>query len=546
MARATSTPSGRRDRAWLAIVAVFSLYAALFIYRTSFVLGGTRYFSLFDDAMISMTYARNLAQGHGLVWNAGGERVEGYTNLGWTLWMALLHLLPVARAKMSLLVQVSSAGLLLAGMLFTRRIASAISGSSRLVMIGAVLATGFYLPIVNWSLQGMEVGLLVLMVTAALWKALGTLRSGRFSPWPYAILALAIAVRLDMAVPFAVVLAFMTRNDRANRRRHLAWGLALLAAAVVSQTAFRLAYYGDWLPNTYYHKLTGYPLVFRLTRGLYAAFVFIWRLNPIFFLAAVALLRMRPRDKSIALLAWVFAGQLAYSIWVGGDAWENWGGANRYICVAMPCFFVLFFEGCREIGQRIKTYITTGGAAGAEAAAERPMRRAGIALVVLSLLSFNAVYGPAAIGQALLLKLPVHVDDNRRMVERGLVLAAITDPQATLGVVWDGAIVYFAQRPAVSILGKNDKKVAREPMRTASGWQQLVAFYPGHLKWDYAYSIGELKPDVVAQLWQEPESATQYLARDYTQTRVSGFSMHLKNGSPRIRWDVVRRLETPR
>ena len=32
-----------------------------------------------DDAMIpSMRYARNLAQGTGVVWNAG-ERVEGYT-----------------------------------------------------------------------------------------------------------------------------------------------------------------------------------------------------------------------------------------------------------------------------------------------------------------------------------------------------------------------------------------------------------------------------------------------------------------------------------
>jgi hypothetical protein len=67
-----------------------------------------------------------------------------------------------------------------------------------------------------------------------------------------------------------------------------------------------------------------------------------------------------------------------------------------------------------------------------------------------------------------------------------------------VAVVCDGAIVYFADRPAVSILGKNDRKVAHERMRTISGAKQIVAFYPGHLKWDYAYSIGQLKPDVVA------------------------------------------------
>ena len=49
---------------------------------------GRRYFGLFDDAMISMRYAWNFSHGQGLVWNAG-ERIEGYTNLLWTLIMAV-------------------------------------------------------------------------------------------------------------------------------------------------------------------------------------------------------------------------------------------------------------------------------------------------------------------------------------------------------------------------------------------------------------------------------------------------------------------------
>ena len=40
-----------------------------------------------DDAFISYRYARNLVEGSGLVYNPG-ERVEGYTNLLWTLWIA--------------------------------------------------------------------------------------------------------------------------------------------------------------------------------------------------------------------------------------------------------------------------------------------------------------------------------------------------------------------------------------------------------------------------------------------------------------------------
>ena len=44
---------------------------------------------LTDDAFISFRYARNLLEGHGLVFNPG-ERVEGYTNFLWVLELAAL------------------------------------------------------------------------------------------------------------------------------------------------------------------------------------------------------------------------------------------------------------------------------------------------------------------------------------------------------------------------------------------------------------------------------------------------------------------------
>ena len=47
----------------------------------------TRIAWLADDSFVSFRYAWNLVHGHGLVYNAG-ERVEGYSNLLWTLLMA--------------------------------------------------------------------------------------------------------------------------------------------------------------------------------------------------------------------------------------------------------------------------------------------------------------------------------------------------------------------------------------------------------------------------------------------------------------------------
>lgn len=54
---------------------------------TGAVLAVQRYW-MCDDAFISFRYADNLVRGLGLVFNAG-ERVEGFTNLLWTLWAAL-------------------------------------------------------------------------------------------------------------------------------------------------------------------------------------------------------------------------------------------------------------------------------------------------------------------------------------------------------------------------------------------------------------------------------------------------------------------------
>src|SRR5690554_5604676 len=48
-----------------------------------------------DDAFISYRYAKNLAEGHGLVYNPGDPPVEGYTNGLWTYALAGLHLFPV-------------------------------------------------------------------------------------------------------------------------------------------------------------------------------------------------------------------------------------------------------------------------------------------------------------------------------------------------------------------------------------------------------------------------------------------------------------------
>src|SRR5512138_1556369 len=104
------------------LVLGYIFYCYRYIVATSFEIEGKTYYVLFDDAMISMRYAYNLAHGNGLVWNAG-ERVEGFTNPLWVFYMALLHrVLPVPLPTISLAMQVTGTALLAGNLYFVRRI----------------------------------------------------------------------------------------------------------------------------------------------------------------------------------------------------------------------------------------------------------------------------------------------------------------------------------------------------------------------------------------------------------------------------------------
>jgi hypothetical protein len=339
-------PAFRKITAIFALLSVvYSIYAALYIYRNSVVVEGQRYFVLFDDAMVSMCYARNLVHGEGLVWNPG-ERVEGFTNPLWIFFMAGIHLLPLSDRFISLPVQIAGMLFFIACLYFTLRIAEEIKPGA-IVPLLAVGLTALYGQISAWNLLGMEVSVLLLITTAAVWMAIKVLKGGQFSPWLYLLLGVGTLVRMDMAVLFLAILVFISVFDAANRQKHLLWGVGLLVAFLGGQTLLRHWYYGEWLPNTYYLKVTGAPIWLLIKNGLFVFLKFVWRFNPVLFaLPFLFALTWRTastwREKSVVyLLAWVFAAFCAYSIYVGGDSWESKGGANRFIATGLPLFFIL-------------------------------------------------------------------------------------------------------------------------------------------------------------------------------------------------------------
>jgi hypothetical protein len=511
------------------IILLYLVYASIYIYHTSFIVSGERYFVLFDDAMISMRYAKNLAAGHGLVWNPGEAPIEGYTNPLWVIFMAGFHLLPISASKISLTIQISGAFFLAINLYFVFQIAQKLFHNLVISTLATIL-TALYLPLNNWGLQGMEVSLLILMLSATVWLVINNLEHNRFSIWPYLILGVGTLVRIDMAIPYLVVLGFLVLADAQNRRKNLVWGLGLLAAFLGGQTLFRLWYYGEPLPNTYYLKMGDFPLIIRLKRGGYVLFKLMEQMNWVLFLLPFTALLFR-RDRLILFLFAIMGGQVFYSVYVGGDAWEHVGGSNRYIVLASPYYFILFTFTVERILYAVASLVKP------EIEPHHWVIQLGlIILVFASMVNFNLLSNQKSLRRWILTRPPDYVEANVEYITIVNHLKEFTTPETRIAVVSAGAIPYFSDLPAIDLLGKNDPVIAKGPNHISGG---IVYLRPGHMKWDYDYSIGTLKPDVVLQIWGDIETAEAYLAKYYVNAKVDEMVFSVRPESRNILWERV-------
>jgi arabinofuranosyltransferase len=510
------------------IIFLFAVYSGIFIFQSAVNISGERYFTLFEDAMISMRYAKNLAHGHGLVWNPGGEHVEGFTNFLWTIFMSLFHLLPTPESKMSLLIQIAGAFLLFLNLIYTKRIAFIISNGSRLITSCAVFLTAFYFPLNYWGLLGMEVSALVLLTSMCIWKSLQNKKTVQLEI--YLLLMIGVLIRLDMVLIFIFFLIFHFFNtpDLHERKKNLLIGLGVLSISIGSQTIFRIWYFGDPLPNTYYLKMTGYPVMWRIIRGLATALNFAIKNWWVFLLAFMA--AYRRRDQSTVLLAGIFFVQLCYSIYVGGDAWEEGGGSNRFVSVAMPGVFLLYSLGAEHLQFQKGWKLFAPQSAG----------RRILILTIVGALGLNALRGPDSWYEWLLIRHPEHGAPQKQMVELAMACKNVTTDSARAATALSGIFPYFFGRSVIDLLGKNDRVIAHQKARTDILHPGILTFYPGHMKWDYRYGIETQQPDIVANLWSGAEVIKDYLSRNYIKVKVGDSSFFAKKTSPNILWDKVK------
>ena len=248
-------------RRWLWLGGWLLAWAALACWRWS------REPYLLDDAFISFRYARNLVEGHGLVYNPG-ERVEGYTNLLWTLFAAgflRLGIDPVTGTRMlgvgSYLVSTAGVAWLVVRDPAPRPIWKHLALA--LAPLALILPAGY----AGFAGTGMETSFVGLLGLALAWRGFLAPPRTRGDRAIFAALSMAlVATRLD-GVPWVVLAAgvtlwqpFARGAPAAPLAERVAATVRLYAPAAALLGMLLIArfwYYGELLPNTYWAKVEG-------------------------------------------------------------------------------------------------------------------------------------------------------------------------------------------------------------------------------------------------------------------------------------------------
>jgi arabinofuranosyltransferase len=509
---------------------------------------------LSDDALISYHYAQNLAAGYGLVYNVG-ERVEGYTNFLWTVLFAAIITLggdPVAWSY------ILGAALAVAIVLLTYALGARLRTPAVGLLAALIVATSQSLLLYTSRGSGLETGLFTLLILAGVARYL----TAAHRPWPLAgaglLFALAALTRPEGALVFGLTGVHLagvvfgprfaawieerrTTND--ERRTTIVFGLwsfvpgrqspmRWFAGALVPLSAFaaaflliflpyflwRVSYYGDLLPNTFYAK-TGGGLR-QVVRGARYAGGFALTLGgPLLLLIGVPWWR----NWRAALASWrgyLLPLTLAYTVYiiaVGGDHFRG----ERFFVPLLPWFAILLADGLELLlargSARVRAVAPPSPLVVQEGKCNEGNVSGGTGFLrpVLTGLLIT-VFAGAALLRTAPIDITIRGLDESVWIWReiGWWVADNGPPDASIAAEGAGAPAYYSRRTTIDMLGLTNRHIARVSV------PDMGAGVAGHEKRDPDYVLNTRQPTYIPQIWEAYFGGASVLNERYRQISV--------------------------
>lgn len=463
-ASATATrprSGGLRKSSVAAVVGVVAVTACVFASNVG------KYYFIGDDSFISFRYAHHLIEGYGPVWNHG-ERVEGYTNFLWVLLMAGAMRLGIEPQVASNLLGIIS-GACLIGLLpvFSARLSSWRNPFIWLPSLVLSVSRSF----TAWCTGGLETMFFTLVVFLGFWAFLEERERHVAQPVGSSLLFAVAALTRPEGALFMCIAGFFFAAETMSGKRRLRAGMVWLLPFVLvigSHYLWRRAYYGYWLPNTFYAKV---PAAWWGQGGRYC-WLFAHDYSLGWFVPVVfAGLALRCRFANL-LFASVIGVYVLYVAYVGGDRFEF-----RLFVVILPYVYWMIADALHSlsvwpaIGIARRTGWRAAGFAGAAAL-----------LLTTHLGSVRANANEVRYGVTTTVLINAYVEQRaqegrflRQLIDHGFLPADLT-----VAVIGAGALPYFTDWTTVDCLGLNDLKIAHSPLA-----KRGVIGHERHAPYDY-------------------------------------------------------------
>lgn len=450
-----------------------------------------------EDSYITFRFAQNWATGRGLTWNVGEEPVEGYTNF---LWVVLCAASIKLGLDVVLVVQVvgvlASIGTLVYVYFFMRRMLQC-GPLTSVVPLFFLAISG---PFATWASSGMETNTFGFFLFMACYHFASYWNSGspRVLILAFTSVFVATLLRPEGFMIFGLLLgmSWLFSLGRSGRiLRELAVPLAVYVVPFTIYFLWRLSYYGDPLPNTFYAKTGG--TVWQYLRGvMYLSFFWAYFVLPLLLLPLFSLWENGPprlwpqpglrglrlhaqRHAGVWVSCIVLGAYFAYIIGVGGDYMAMY----RFIVPVLPFVYILFGAVANALCRAI-----TGA----------PWKVTCVCGALLFAASTTMLLS-TPFEQILFQKPPLQNGHFRGVILERWAVARLTEigkffdrykrnARESLATDAIGAISYYADMQILDRSGLADKHIARKKMAGKMLGQGL----PGHEKEDFDYIFKKL------------------------------------------------------
>lgn len=423
-------------------ISVLAVVSRLFIWLTvDFV---------WEDALITLRYVKNIIAGNGFVYNLG-EHVLGTTTPGFAVILSTfgsMGIEPLLTARIiSLLSDAITCYLLV-------KLGIAIKKPN--IGIIAALLLALWPTNITYAVSGMETSLataLMLMTFIAY--------SERRPGLAMCLSGLVVLTRPDGMILVCVLAAY----DFLSRQHHIKWQhWALFTGILLPWIIFGTIYFGSPIPNTIIAKSVTNRLnaLTALQFNTYVSGLVQKLLLPVLFLGTALTVRRFP--KLLPLTAWYFIHNTAFILAGSNHQW--------HYRVTSPVYFLLIAIGISFLVECVVSRL--GNAQNQFLASSSRHAWGAISIILAFLLSVNLIPH-----QATLLQQQTCLNGNRKAV--GLWLQHNTAKDATVATEPIGYIGFYANRRMIDFPGLISPQVL--PIyRGGGGWFEVISrLRPTHI-----------------------------------------------------------------